>query len=207
MRTFRMAEKGDLEQCTEVFTEAFLDYDYTKIFDCKDEETRKRFYKESFHTELSIAIEKNQVLILEDDGEILSLAHLKAPEDKDFSSFEYISHGVLRAFRSGGVANALGFIKLIELTEVEYRKIEEPHWYLDGFAVKKKYHNQGIGSYMLKEGIFPYVRERGGKLFILVTNSADNEKFYLGNGLKTIKKETIHINGKEIGNWTMVIEL
>lgn len=207
MRTFRMAEKDDIEQCTEVFTEAFLDYDYTKIFECKDEETRKRFYKESFHTELSIAIEKNQVLILEDDGEILALAHLKAPEDKDFSSMEYLSHGVLRAFRAQGISNALGFIKLVERTEVEYRKIKEPHWYLDGYAVNKKYHHHGIGSYMLKEGIFPYIRERGGKLFALVTNSEENEKFYLENGFKTIKKELLHINGKEIGNWTMVIEL
>lgn len=207
MKIIRMAETKDLEKCTDMFNESFLDYDFTKVYECKNEMTRKQFYRASFHTELSIAIEKNEVLMLEEDGEILALAHLKSPGAKDFSSPEYITHGVLEAFRVGGLKNGFGFIKLLELSEAECKKIEEPHWYLGGYAVNKNHHEQGIGSYMLQEGVFPYIRERGGKLLSLVTNSEYNEKFYKSNGLKTIKKEMIHLNGKEIGNWTMVIEL
>ena len=48
-----------------------------------------------------------------------------------------------------------------------------------------------------------YIRERGGKQVVLVTNSLKNLNFYLKRGYELFDEREFKYNGKKMGSWSL----
>ncbi len=61
---------------------------------------------------------------------------------------------------------------------------------------------QGIGRGMLREWLLPYVRQNGGTILRLFTNSRRSRRFCHKNGFTEFYSRQFSSNGKQIGNWS-----
>ena len=48
-----------------------------------------------------------------------------------------------------------------------------------------------------------YIRERGGKQVVLVTNSQKNLNFYLKRGYEVFNEQVFEYNDHKMGSWSM----
>ena len=92
-------------------------------------------------------------------------------------------------------------------TEIVVRSIPEPRWHLYFLAVDPGYQKRGIGSGAIQDFLSPLVRSNGGNLITVTTNSKNNVAFYIDNGFKLVKEETLECKAKSIGNWTFRMDL
>ncbi len=209
MITFRTAQKKDAEACVDLLTESFLTYEYFHIF-AKTPETQKKFIKTVLTIELHVALKKSIVLVAEDSQKIIAVALLEKPDYKDPSLLEYILAGGLNLIRVGGLKNALEFLDMFHQTNnacKQFKKTTPSCWHLSSLAVADTCKGQGIGSRMLLEGIFPYVRQNNGKTLTLITNTHKNCQFYKKNGFKEFKYELLLFNNISLANWSFKISL
>ena len=70
-----------------------------------------------------------------------------------------------------------------------------------------KYQKLGHGSGAIQDFLIPLVRSNGGNLITVTTNSEKNVAFYIDNGFKLVKEETLECKAKSIGNWTFRMDL
>ena len=61
---------------------------------------------------------------------------------------------------------------------------------------------QGIGSGMQRDWLLPYVRQNGGTILRLFTNSRRSRLFCRKNGFTEFYSRQFSSNGKQIGNWS-----
>ncbi len=209
MITFRTAQKKDAEACVDLLTESFLTYEYFHIFS-KTPEAQKKFIKTVLTIELRVALKKSVVLVAEKAQKVIAAALLEKPDYKDPSLLEYILSGGLNLVRVGGFKNALGFLDMFDQTNNacrQFKKTTPSCWHLSSLAVADTCKGQGIGSRMLLEGIFPYVRQNNGKVLTLITNTQKNCLFYKKNGFEEFKYEFLNFNDISLSNWSFKISL
>lgn len=203
---YRMATVEDIDICIKISTDAFFNYEFTKIYCTKSEEKRYRFYESTFKMIVPLAISHNRLFVMTDDDKVVALVQLKSPADKDYPLSEMFKFGLLNIIKTGGLFNTLGYVNLLDKTEVECNKIKDA-WYVECFAVTPKVHRKGYGTRLIQEFLFDYVKSQNGKRIVLCTNSQSNYRFYLKNSFTLIKYEDMTFSGKHIGNWTFVKEL
>ena len=74
-------------------------------------------------------------------------------------------------------------------------------------AVDPDCQKQGIGSGAIQDFLIPLVKSNGGNLITVTTNDEKNVAFYMNNGFRLVKEETLEYNAKPIGNWTFRMDL
>ena len=98
-------------------------------------------------------------------------------------------------------------MEMSDRTEIVVKSIPEPRWHLYFLAVDPGCQKQGMGSGAIQDFLIPLVKTNGGNLITVTTNAEKNVAFYVNNGFKLVKEETLECNGKTIGNWTFRMDL
>ena len=134
---------------------------------------KKRYQFEHAIQEVNVKayFDKTTMFVAEEAGEIVAVAQLKSPHDKDACFWDYIKAGGLKVIAAGGLKNSFDWLNMFEQTGRVCHEFKEPHWYLNSLAVSLKAKGQGIGSRMLNDCIRPYIQFHGGGLLMLITNS------------------------------------
>ena len=94
------------------------------------------------------------------------------------------------------------FRHMCQVADKACHDLPDPKWHLVLLAVSSHSKGQGIGSKMLHDCILPYIAKNGGGLLTFNTNEEVNRTFYKKNGFEEFDIDTLHENGKEIGNWS-----
>ena len=195
MITFRKAVKDDFDSCIQLLANSFWGYEYFEPF-VKSKKKRYQFEHAIQEVNVKAYFDKTTMFVAEESGEIVAVAQLKSPHDKDACFWDYIKAGGLKVIAAGGLKNSFDWLNMFEQTGRVCHEFKEPHWYLNSLAVSLKAKGQGIGSRMLNDCIRPYIQFHGGGLLMLITNSEKNRAFYQKNGF-----EEFDVNGYKLGNW------
>ena len=70
-------------------------------------------------------------------------------------------------------------------------------WYLNNLAVEKARQGKGIGTRFIQEYIIPHVKENGGEVLCLFTNSEINRRFYDKNSFTLFDEREFELNTSE----------
>ncbi len=193
-----------------LFTEAFENYPlFYGIFKdgFKDENKFLSFYKYLMKVIFKATIRKDECFIGFKEGKAVSIVITESPTDKPIGVWDYTVCGMAGVIMQLGLKNTFKFIDLSDETEVAVKSITDPRWHLYFLAVDPKRQGEGIGSDAIKNFLIPSVKENGGNLITVTTNSESNVNFYLNNGFSLVKEETLEYNSKPVGNWTFRMDL
>ena len=200
MITFRKAVKDDFDSCIQLLANSFWGYEYFEPF-VKSKKKRYQFEHAIQEVNVKAYFDKTTMFVAEESGEIVAVAQLKSPHDKDACFWDYIKAGGLKVIAAGGLKNSFDWLNMFEQTGRVCHEFKEPHWYLNSLADSLKAKGQGIGSRMLNDCIRPYIQFHGGGLLMLITNSEKNRAFYQKNGFEEFSSEEFDVNGYKLGNW------
>lgn len=77
-------------------------------------------------------------------------------------------------------------------------------WYLSLLAVDAKYQGQHLGSNLLKQHVFPYLKGRHVQKLTLITNTENNCNFYKKFGFKNFDINILASKGHTVNNWSFI---
>ena len=201
MLIYRIAEDKDPKTISTLCADAFMEYDFYRPF-VEEPEKRWRFIYDLHVQCLKAEIKRKQAVVGEEDGEIITAFSIHDPGRKQAGFSEYLATGIGMVFHYGitpfkwfdmydkCVAPADRFIK--ENTDV---------YYIEILAVRPDRQRHGIGTRDIQEYMVPYVKEKGGGMLSLITNSVENTMFYESNGFKCFDYMKVPAAKTEIGNW------
>ena len=141
------------------------------------------------------------------DGKVRVIVIVEKPSDKPVGFWDYAVSGMPGIIAKIGLRDTLKYMELSDKTEIAVKSISEPRWHLYFLAVDPKYQKCGIGSRAIQDLLIPLVKNNGGDLITVTTNSEKNVAFYTDNGFKLIKEETLEYKAKTIGNWSFKMDL
>ena len=72
---------------------------------------------------------------------------------------------------------------------------------------QKNEQGKGIGSRFMQEYIIPHLKEAGGEVLCLFTNSEMNRKFYEKNGFTLFDEKEFEYKERKIGSWSYCMKL
>lgn len=196
----RKAKTTELQQCIELLQDAFNGYAFFEIY-VDDVKRRKKFFLSMMKIWMKNSFRYGTVLVCEDNEKIISVAVLKASQDKEIDFFDF-SLQSLYSVLLGGFQATKAFRHMCEVSDKACHSLPDPKWHLVLLAVSSHSKGQGIGSKMLHDCILPYIAENGGGLLTFNTNAEINRAFYKKNGFEEFDVDTLNENGKEIGNWS-----
>lgn len=202
---FRIADKKELIICTKVVKDAFDEYEFFNMF-IEHPQKRKAYFEVLMEVWMKNCFQYGTVLVGTENDEIVSVAVLNAPDDKEIDFID-CSIKTIKLFCIGGIKNTKRFLKMCETSDEACHVLPNPKWHLVLLAVAKKYSGKGIGSLMLQNCIIPYVSKHGGRLLTFNTNAEVNRSFYKKNGFEEFDISTLYENGKELGNWSYKMNL
>ena len=201
MLIYRIAEDKDLKTISTLCADAFMEYDFYRPF-VEEPEKRWRFIYDLHVQCFKAEIKRKQAVVGEEDGEIITAFSIHDPGRKQAGFSEYLATGIGMVFHYGitpfkwfdmydkCVAPADRFIK------------ENPDvYYIEILAVRPDRQRHGIGTRDIQEYMVPYVKEKGGGMLSLITNSVENTMFYESNGFKCFDYMKVPAAKTEIGNW------
>lgn len=201
MLTTRFARKSDQPRITRLLTNAFLDYDYFKMY-VTNEAKRVPFVQTIQALSIKTALQHgHHVLLGLQANTIVAVAIVIPPTARPIKLWDYITAGGLKLIQYGGIKNTLGFVGLLnESNAVRQRKF--PHaWTLEALAVAPNTQGQGVGGQMLTI-VQDHIRQAGGGDLTFITNSLTNRNFYLKHGFHEFDATTMHRNHKKLLNWS-----
>lgn len=193
---YRKANKCNLDQCYEILKDSFKNYPFFEVYKGKNQ---KVFFDLMMKIWIDNSFEKGTVLIAEDENNIVGVAVLKAPDDKDIDIIDLVS--------AGGLDDIKAFMKMCEISDEACHALSNPKWHLVLLAVPSKHKGNGIGSKMLHHCIIPYISKSGGGLLTFNTNAERNRSFYIKNGFEEFDNSTLLENGIELGNWSYRLKI
>ena len=201
---FGCIERKELRQAAELAVRAFSDYEYfTNWFPDKEERARMEIaiiwcsYKANFSRVHQLSAKL--------DGKIVGTAELNAPDYKDPSVLSYILHGWLNVYKAAGFKRVNDWIAMDAAASKpchDYQKTGPDIWYLSSLSVDPSMQGIGLGT-KLVDYYENYIRERGGKQVVLVTNSQKNLNFYLKRGYELFDEREFEYNGNKMGSWSL----
>ena len=203
--TYGIMKPEEMKTCLEMAVQAFSDYDYFSIY-MKNKTRRRLFLKSMIGTEYKINAEGEVFLTAKDNGRIVSAAILCSPDYQKPDDQEYLKGGFWKAVICGGYKNVDAWNKM-ENKAIDPCRNQQDSWYLSMLVVDKSVEGKGMGSRMIQECIIPYVRECGGRMLCLFTNSEINRRFYVKNGFSEFDEREFSYKGKTIGSWSYKKEL
>ena len=201
---FGTLKRKELRQAAELAARAFSDYEYfTNWFPEKEERAKVEnaiiwcSYKTNFN--------RAPQLYAKLDGKIVATAELNAPDFKEPSVLSYILHGWLNVYKIGGIKRVNDWIAMDAAASQpchDYQKTGPDIWYLSSISTDPSMQGIGLGT-KLMDYYENYIRERGGKQIVLVTNSQKNMNFYLKRGYELFDEREIEYNGNKMGSWSL----
>ena len=196
--------RNELRQAAELAARSFSDYEYfTNWFPDKEERARMEIaiiwcsYKTNFSRVHQLSAKL--------DGKIVGTAELNAPDYKDPSVLSYILHGWLNVYKAAGFKRVNDWIAMDAAASKpchDYQKTGPDIWYVSSLTVDPSMQGIGLGA-KLMDYYENYIRERGGKQVVLVTNSQKNLNFYLKRGYELFDEREFEYNGKKMGSWSL----
>ena len=193
--------REELTSCALLAAEAFYDYEYFSIY-VPDEKRRHRCLDAMIQSEFRANWNKAAVefITAKENGRIVAVAQLCAPDYQKPSDLEYIRTGWLSVMIKGGMKEVNAWNAMEKQASALCHGLKA--WYLSLLTVAKSYEGQSLGSRVLNEYLGPHVRESGGKVLSLFTNSEQNCRFYEKNGFSLFDEKRFEYGGKSIGSWS-----
>lgn len=198
---FRKANEAEIPDIALLFTDSFKDYPLFEMIE-KNNYERYNLIKMLQHLNTTVFLKKHTCLVAVEDEKIMGAALIKKLDGKQHDLPAYIKIGGLPLLKNGMLPKVLQFLKLANSSEVEIEDSKQFDWYVDSLAISDKAQGKGIGSRLLKQGVFPYIAGNGGGMVSLVTNAGINRKFYMKNGFEEFEKETLKLKNESIKNWS-----
>ena len=193
-----------------VFTESFVDYPlFGGVFKdrFKSEKKLRSFYERLIKGIFRATVRKDDCYIGIADGKVRVIVVVEKPSDKPVGFWDYAVSGMPGIIARIGLRDTLKYMELSDKTEIVVKSIPEPRWHLYFLAVDPKYQKLGLGSGAIQDLLIPLVKNNGGDLMTVTTNSEKNVDFYIKNGFTLIKEEKLEYKGKTIGNWSFRMDL
>ena len=192
-----------------IFIKAFENYPLFEIVkdDFKKEEKFHKFYNLFMKALFKATIRKNECYIGINDGKVINLVIIDAPDDKPVGFLDYVISGGIKPILKLGLFNSLKFLKLSDETEVVVKSIKEPRFHLYFLVVETNNQGKGIGSDAINNFLIPFVKEKNGNLITVTTNSKKNINFYTNNGFNLIKEEILKYKDRTVNNWSFRMDL
>ena len=201
---FGRIDRKELRQAAELAARAFNDYEYFKNW-FPDEEERAKVEISIIWCSYKTNFSRVHQLYAKLDGKIVATAELNAPDFKEPSVLSYILHGWLNVYKAAGIKRVNDWIAM-DATAGEpchdYQRTGPGIWYLSSLSVDPDMQGTGLGTKLI-EYYENYIRERGGKQVVLVTNSQKNLNFYLKRGYELFDERSFEYNGNKMGSWSL----
>ena len=197
-------------EALKVFTESFVNYPlFWGVFKdrFKSEIKLRSFYEVLMKGIFKATIRKYDCYVGVADGKVTVIVIVEKPSDKTVGFWDYAVSGMAGVIARIGLTDTLKYMELSDKTETVVKSITKPRWHLYFLAVDPKYQSRGIGTGVIQYFLIPLVRSNGGNLITVTTNSEKNVAFYIDNGFRLVKEETLECNAKSIGNWTFRMDL
>ena len=210
MIEYKRYDRSYEDEVLKVFTASFVNYPlFWGVFEdrFKSETELRSFYERLMKGIFRATVRKDDCYIGIADGKVKVIVIVEKPSDKPVGFWDYAVSGMAGIIARIGLRDTIRFMEMSDKTEIVVRSIPEPRWHLYFLAVDPKYHKQGIGSGAIQDFLIPLVRTNGGNLITVTTNSKNNVAFYIDNGFKLVKEETLECNAKTIENWTFRMDL
>ena len=210
MVEYKRYDKSYEDEVLKVFTEAFVNYPlFWGVFEdrFKSESKLRSFYDRLMKGIFRATVRRNDCYIGIVDGKVKAIVIVEKPSDKSVGFWDYAVSGMAGIIARIGVRDTLRFMEMSDRTEIVVKSIPEPRWHLYFLAVDPGCQKQGMGSGAIQDFLIPLVKTNGGNLITVTTNAEKNVAFYVNNGFKLVKEETLECNGKTIGNWTFRMDL
>ncbi len=207
---YRVADITETEALAKLATDSFYHYPLFQI--TRDEFKKEKDYYNFLYTlELSFIktfIKYHDIIVEEYDNKIISFAMIEEIGKVNLNLVKYIRDGGLVILKYASPVTVLKFMDMLDETRTACDAIKNPnHWYLANIAVDIKYQGIGHGSNIIKEFLIPYVRDKGGKIFTLTTNTEANSIFYKKNGFINFDFRKVNFDKKSIGNWSFKMSI
>ena len=210
MVEYKRYDKSYEDEALKVFTEAFVNYPlFWGVFEDRfqSESKLRSFYDRLMKGIFRATVRRNDCYIGIVDGKVKAIVIVEKPSDKPVGFWDYAVSGMAGIIARIGVRDTLRFMEMSDRTEIVVKSIPEPRWHLYFLAVDPGCQKQGMGSGVIQDFLIPLVKTNGGNLITVTTNAEKNVAFYVNNGFKLVKEETLECNGKTIGNWTFRMDL
>ena len=201
---FDRLDRKELREAAELAARAVSDYEYfTNWF--PDQEERARVVISIIWHSYKTNFNRVHPLSAKLDGKIVATAELTDPDYKDPSVLSYILHGWLNVYRAAEKKRIDDWIAMDAAAGQpchDYQKTGPGIWYVSSLSVDPSMQGIGLGTQLL-EYCENYIRERGGKQVVLVTNSQKNLNFYLNRGYELFDEREFEYNNHKMGNWSL----
>ena len=210
MVEYKRYDRSYEDEALRVFTESFVNYPlFWGVFDdqFKSMIEQRSFYECLMKGIFRATVRKDDCYIGIADGKVKVIVIVEKPSDKPVGFWDYAVSGMAGIIARIGIRDTLRFMEMSDRTEIVVRSIPEPRWHLYFLTVDPGYQKRGIGSGAIQDFLIPLVRSNGGNLITVTTNSKNNVAFYIDNGFKLVKEETLECNSKSIENWTFRMDL
>lgn len=210
MVEYKRYDKSYEDEVLKVFTEAFVNYPlFWGVFEDRfqSESKLRSFYDRLMKGIFRATVRRNDCYIGIVDGKVKAIVIVEKPSDKPVGFWDYAVSGMAGIIARIGIRGTLRFMEMSDRTEIVVKSIPEPRWHLYFLAVDPGCQKQGMGSGAIQDFLIPLVKTNGGNLITVTTNAEKNVAFYVNNGFKLVKEETLECNGKTIGNWTFRMDL
>ncbi len=201
---FGTLQHEEIKAAADIAARAYQDYDYVTLY-FPDAEERRRGLQAFMNCLTKTNFGRADMLAARQDGRLVARATLEAPGYQKPSLLQYILHGGLRIYLAANWHRANGFMAMDEAACKpchDYQQAGQNVWYLSMIEVEPSVQGQGIGTKFLAY-LEDYVREHGGKEFILFTNSRDNLAWYTKRGYELFHECVIEHDGRKIGSWSL----
>ncbi len=204
---FRPARKNEIQRCAQLASKSFEDYVFYKMFPMR-ESARIRFIHAIMSTGIRCAYAEDELFVADDNGEIVAVAILEKPDKKPVDDSTYLRNGGWKVLLTGGKDNTIAWMKMLEECDSAIHSLSEAHWYLSSLTIADGRKGQGFGSRTIQDGIIPHIKEMGGGVLTLITNSDENRRFYEKNGFSVFEQREILRGDRSMTNWSfrMLIE-
>lgn len=201
---FGAIRRDELKEAAQLSARAYDDYVYvTNYF--PDDEERRRGSPLLMHCVKKVNYGKTHILTVKADGRLAGVAQLDDPSYRKPSAFQYIRHGFLRLYLMFGLRRVNAFLAMDEAAALpchDYQKTGPGIWYLCMLEVEPALQGKGIGTRFIA-WMEDYIRERGGRELVLLTNSEKNLAFYRNRGFQVFHECEIVHEGRRMGSWSL----
>ena len=206
MLTFDRMQEDELIICAELAADAFADYEYFSVY-VPNHKKRKRFLSAMLKSEFRSNLKRAYFFTAKEEGKIVAVAMLCDPHYQKPSDMEYMINGYGRVFLYGGIRNVSAWNAMEASAIQPCRSLSGHVWYLNLLTVDPASEGKGIGSKIIQEQLIPYVRQHGGEIICLFTNSELNRGFYKKNRFEEFDSRHFTYKGKTIGSWSYMIKM
>ena len=208
--TYREATRGEIKKISRMAADSFGEYPMFDLIFRSAFSSKKKYikYMRRLHSVNVRALQQRNICLVGlRDEQIVCFALLEDPGAQRVALQDYIHSGGLSLLFPVGLKRLSSFFELSEIARRDCMQGYPDSWYLELLVVAAEYKGQGVGSKMLNECIKPYVLSHGGDSITLITNTAQNCRFYEKNGFTEFAHSILTYNDDSVDNWSFCCAL